>query len=607
MLVVTALYFGKPILVPLTIAVLLTFLLNPVVNALHRWHLSRPLAVFLVVISVFSALGSATYALGRQVTQLAAELPEYKGNIIRKIAEFRSARHSRVLQRLERTFHEIVGEIQRDDGVAAEKKAESAQASPAKKAEEKPVPVVVESDQSRLKIVPPGLGSVAEWVVAGAMVVVLVIFMLLRLQDLRNRVLRLVGYSRLTSTTKALDDAAARISRYLLMQSLINTTYGCCVGFGLFMIGLPYVVVLGFIAGVMRFVPYVGPPLGALLPLALSFALFHYWVSTVLVVGLFVFLEALTSMLIEPRVYGQSAGVSEVALLVAIAFWTWLWGPIGLALATPLTVCLVVACKYVPELESVAVLLGDEPPVDLSLIYYQRLLARDTDEAAELVQSFLKDNPAEQIFDRLFVPALHWAKRDAALDKLDSDEQQFIAEATRELIEAFSEVKSVGADVETEAEPAPLPSPLKVVACPARDVSDELTLQMLARLLDSKRFDVEVLSSEKLISEMVAAIRAKSPDLLCVGSLMPDSSAALRRLCKRLRDCFPAVRILVCRLPYKESEPDPEPFLAAGADSFRTTLIEVRNHLLTLSPVLSQGGGARPAAASSASDSARAA
>jgi predicted PurR-regulated permease PerM len=589
MLAVAAVYWGRPVLIPLTVAVLLTFLLNPVVNALHRWGLRRPFAVFVVVICVFSLLGTITYALGRQVTALAADLPQYKDNIIRKISDFRTAGRSRALERLGRTFQDILGEIQRQDGPGEEKKADGTPVETTKRVDQKPVPVVVQSDKNPVRLLPSALGSVVELFVTAAMVLVLVVFMLLRLQDMRNRMVRLVGYGRLTTTTKALDEAADRISRYLSMQSLINATYGLSIGIGVSVIGLPYGVLLGFIAGTMRFVPYLGPPLGAVLPLTLSIALSDHWLSTLLVVGLIVGLEAITSMVLEPMLYGQSAGVSEVALLIAIAFWTWLWGPIGLALATPLTVCLVVLCKYIPELEFIGILLGDDTAVDSPLIFYQRLLARDTDEATEIVQTFLKDHPLESVYDELLVPALHWTKRDSLREKLDLDDQRFIFQNTRELMDSIEELQPSPA-VPNPASPLPhAPGPqIRVLGCPVRDATDELSLHTLGRLLDPQRFEFEVLSSEKLFSEMIATIREKEADVVCFASLAPDPIAPARHLCKRVRETCPGLRIGVCRLGQVEPLPTPDPFVAAGADFSSTTLLDARNHLLALFPVLTQ-------------------
>jgi predicted PurR-regulated permease PerM len=568
------------------VATLLSFLLSPVVDGLHRWGLRRQLAVILVVIAVFSLLGSIGYALGRQVSDLAAELPAYRGNILRKISAFRTSSRSKALARLERTFRDIVGELQRPDATNEDRRVEDN----SRVAESKPVPVVVQGDRTPGNLLPVAVGSAMEMLVTALMVIVLVIFMLLRLQDLRNRVMRLVGYSRLTTTTKALDDAGARISRYLLMQSIINATYGFCVGLGLYFIGLPYIVLLGFIAGTMRFIPYLGPPMGAVLPIVLSFGLFNGWMNSLLVIALFVGLELATSMVLEPLLYGQSAGVSEVALLIAIAFWTWLWGPVGLALATPLTVCLVVLCKYIPELEFIEVLLGDESVVEAPLVYYQRLLARDTEEAADTVRKFITEHSPDAVYDHLFVPALHWAKRDLGRDKLQTNDQRFILQSTRDLLEDLGDQRlaaRVDPEQRTDNSEAPRPR-IRVLGWPVRDKADELCLQMLGQLLDSARFDFAILSSEKLYSEMIDAVRAASPDALCIVQLSPDPVAPVRRLCKRLRDCFPQERLLACLCGHDAGAEHEAQLLAAGADFASTALLQMRDHLLGLFPVLSQ-------------------
>ena len=220
-------------------------------------------------------------------------------------------------------------------------------------------------------------------------VTVLAIFMLLERRELRDRVILLIGYRRMTATTRALDEAGARISRYLLMQSIISGSFGVAVGLGLFLIGVPYAVIWGCLAAALRFIPYVGVFSAALLPFALSLAVFPGWLQPALVVGLFLVLDVVANMVIEPWLYGHSAGVSQVALLVAVLFWTWLWGPVGLLLATPLTVCLIVLSKHLPALGFIVVLMGDRPVIEAKARYYQRLLARDQDEAADIVEAYV--------------------------------------------------------------------------------------------------------------------------------------------------------------------------------------------------------------------------
>jgi hypothetical protein len=245
----------------------------------------------------------------------------------------------------------------------------------------------------------------------------------------------LAGYGQMTLATKALDEAGQRISRYLLMQSLINGSFRVVVGLGLFLIGVPYAILWGFLGAALRFIPYVGPAVSALLPIALSLAVFPGWVQPFMVVGLIGLLELSSNMAMEPLLYGQSAGVSAVALLVAIAFWTWLWRPVGLLLATPLTVCLGVLGKYVPQLKFVRVLMGDESPLETHTSYYQRLIAKDDDEAAELVDEYLQTHTLEEVYDDLLLPALTSAKRDRGQDALTDEDVQFVVQAMRAIVE----------------------------------------------------------------------------------------------------------------------------------------------------------------------------
>ena len=321
-LVVAALYWLQGVLIPLALAVLLTFLLSPVVGALQRRGLGRVPAVLVTVLLALSVLGGIGWTLTHQLVTLADELPQYSLNIQHRIADLRGASKGGSVEKVQKTVEDVVGEIQKTDKPGVTR--------------QKPVAVVLEPP-SILAHLPTLLQALASAVV----VTVLMIFMLLERRELRDRVILLIGYRRVTATTRALDEAGARISRYLLMQAIFNGSFGVAVGLGLFLIGVPYAVTCGALAAALRFIPYVGTYSAALLPLALSLAVFPGWLQPALVVGLFLVLEQLVmNMAIEPWLYGQSAGVSRVALLVAVTFWTWLWGPVGLLLATPLTVCL---------------------------------------------------------------------------------------------------------------------------------------------------------------------------------------------------------------------------------------------------------------------------
>jgi hypothetical protein len=373
------------------------------------------------------------------------------------------------------------------------------------------------------------------------------------------------------------------------MQALVNGTYGVALAMGLFCLGVEHAFLWGFLAAVLRYIPYIGAWVAAVPPVFLSLAMFAGWIQPLLVVGLIVLIELVSNNVMEPRLYGQSMGVSEVALLVSAAFWAFLWGPIGMVLSSPLTVCLVVLGKYVPSLEFLDVLLGDEPALDSDVSYYQRLLARDQDEATELVLDRVKAAPPERVYDELLVPALNYAKRDRERDELAEADEQFILRATREIVEDLGERQAAEAEKEGDSGEggAESPSPIHVLGCPGRDEADELALEMLGQVLDPARWRVEVLSVEMLSAELVALAGEKAPAVVCIGALPPGGLAHTRYLCKRLRARLPGVKIVVGRWGLKGNvEQNREQLREAGADEVATTLLETRDRLQAWLPVL---------------------
>jgi predicted PurR-regulated permease PerM len=420
-LVIAALYWAQAVLIPVAISILLTFLLSPVADSLERLGLRRVFSVILIVILAFSFLIAVGWLVSFQLTSVANELPTYRKNIQQKIADIRGASKGGALEKVQKTAEEVKKELAKNDEAV--------------KAQPKPREVVVQAEQSStFWPLPLDIAPMLERLASGGLAIVLVIFMLIQREDLRNRLIRLVGYGRLTTTTRALEEASQRISRYLLMQSIINASFGITVGVALYFIGLPYALLWGFLAAMLRFIPYVGPWAAAIMPSALSMIVFEGWMGTALVVGVFVILELVNNMILEPLLYGESAGVSEVGLLIAVAFWTWLWGPVGLILATPLTVCVVVLSKYVPQLDFISILMGDEPVLQLNVSYYQRLLAGDQDEAEEIVEEYLKTHPVEQVYDDVLIPALVDVKRDVEFGRLEESSRQFVFTATRNIL-----------------------------------------------------------------------------------------------------------------------------------------------------------------------------
>ncbi len=468
---------------------LLTFLLSPVAAALERIGLGRISSVILVAVLTFSLLGGIGWIVTLQFGSLANELPQYTGNLRQKIADVRGAAKGGALEKVQQTVEAVTSEIQQGD-------------EPAKGKDQRP-PVIVESMESfTFWPVPSAIGPMLERFASAGLVIVLVIFMLSQREDLRNRLIRLVGYGRLTFTTSALEEAGQRISRYLLMQTIINSSFGLAVTVALYMIGVPYAVLWGFFAAVLRFIPYVGPFAAAIVPSALSLAVFDGWLWPILVVGIFVALELTCNMVLEPLLYAESAGVSGVGLLVAVAFWTWLWGPVGLVLATPLTVCVVVFSKYIPRMDFIAVLMSDQPAMESNISYYQRLLALDQAEATEIVEEHLKTHEQEQIFDAVLIPALNYARRDRDLGRLTDDGEQFVFRATREILDDLKKLPPDSSSAPSDPEKIALDgndlaatlAKVRVLACPARDEADELALDMFRHLLEPTRYAVEIMS-----------------------------------------------------------------------------------------------------------------
>ncbi|HZH06171.1 MAG TPA: AI-2E family transporter, partial [Lautropia sp.] len=399
-----------------------------------------------------------------------------------------------------------------------------------------------------------------------------------------DRVLSLVGHGRLTVTTKALDEAAERISRYLLMQLIVNGSYGAAVGAGLYTIGVPYAALWGFFAAVLRYIPYLGPWLAALFPLALSVLVSDSWSAPLMVLGLFLVLELLSNMLIEPWLYGRGVGVSETATLVMIAFWTWLWGPIGLLLATPLTVCLAVVGKHVPALGFLSTLLGDRPALSPATGFYQRLIAGDEDEASDIAAAHLDEHSLIATFDALLIPALTSAKRDVLSATLSVEEQQHVISATRQIAEELVTRRMAEEESQRGLSPSPESDPsairVRVLAVAARDESDQAALAMLAaalheRGLDKGRVELHISPAMALVSEVLAQADELIPSIVCIAALPPGGGAQAKLLCLRLRTRYPDMKIVVGRWGWEgETDRIRAQLLQAGATDFGNSLAE---------------------------------
>ena len=564
-LVVGVLYWAQAVFIPVALAILLTFVLTPPVTWLERW-IGRVPAVLTVVGLVFIIVGLAGWGFVRQMNSLTNDLPAYRANIREKIADVRGAGKGGSVEKLQETIDEIKTDLEN---------TETPRGTVSR-------PVVVTSEQ-----VPgfPGftwLSPIIGPLGTAALVVVLVIFMLLERRDLRDRLIGLFGHGRLTTTTKAFDEAGTRVSRQLLMQTLVNVVYGIVAGVGLYLLGVPYALVWAALGAVLRFVPYLGPVLGAGAPILVSLAALEGWIGPLSVLGLFVALELFTNLVLETVLYAGAAGVSQVALLVSVAFWTWLWGPLGLLMATPLTVCLVVLGKHVPGLQFVGVLMADTPALPPDYGYYQRLLARDQSEAADLIERYIKTEPPHLVYDALLLPALNYAERDRLEKRLSQEEELAVIDATRELLSDaatfIQELSPEATVVVGQDQPAPR-DPLRVMGYAANGPADELALVMLAHILADLPIAIEITATRMQPTELIAFVRERGYTVICVADLPPSPASKTRYLVRRLHAALPELRILVGRWsPAALADESTAVLRDAGATLVASQLIEVRTY-----------------------------
>ena len=412
--VIATLYLAREVFVPITLAILLSFLLAPTVRALRRLGVGRVTAVGFTALFAFIALAAFAAVVVGEVSSLAQQLPEYRYNLETKIRSLPAlVPGGGVFRRATEMFRELSKELSRAGTQGAAESTPSATGA-SEPPPAKPIPVqVVEPESGPLQIVQSIIGPLLQPMAAGGLVIVFVIMILLEREDLRDRLLRLAGRRDLHRTTEAMNDAAQRISRYLLSQLVVNISCGLPIGIGLTLIGVPNAALWGILVVLLRFVPYLGIVIAAAFPLALAIAVAPDWMLFVWTALLFLGIELVVANLVEPLVYGGTTGLSSAALIAAATFWTWLWGPIGLLLSTPMTVCLVVLGRHVPQLQFLNVMLGNEPVLTPVETFYQRILANDPDEATEQAEEFAKNSSLIEFFDEVAIPALARAQADS--------------------------------------------------------------------------------------------------------------------------------------------------------------------------------------------------
>jgi predicted PurR-regulated permease PerM len=503
LLAIAALYFGRSILIPLALAMLVTFLLAPLVSRLEAIGLGRTLSVVVLLVMGVAAAGGLGWVAAHEASVLADDLPQYRSNLRAKVSDLRGPLGS--ISGAAEEINELGEAIDRQEG------------APPPQVEVVEPPGVLGRAGELLSQVAIPLGT-------AGLVAVLALFMLLEREELRDRMLWLIGSQDLMLTTHAVDEAMQRVSRYLGMQSLLCGIHGLAVGIGLAVIGVPGAVMWGAFSTVLRFLPYFGPWIAAAGPILLALAAFPGWSMPLLTAGLFVVLELISNNVLEPWLYGSSAGMSPFAVIFSAVFWTSLWGIPGLLLATPLTVCLVVAGRYVRGLEYFDVLLGDRPALPPDVRLYQRLLASDFAEAAALLAKAAGEGPFEPASDGVVLPMLRRLANDDQRDAVPDPTSAGVRQRLEDLLDDLLE--------EGEA-PAAADGPL-VLFVPALDENDALAARWLAKLAALRGLRCEVASSSELVSEVVERIAEKKPDVVCISCLTWRSLAHARHLYKRL-------------------------------------------------------------------------
>ncbi len=619
-----ALYFAREILLPVALAILLSFLLTPLADRLERWRFPRSVAVVLVVAMSFAVLGGLAWIVTDQLVDLSRQSQATKQNLIAK-TQWVSTTLNKLRNDISRigkphqnsTETSTNGEKQTDSKTnanelkkshPAEKKSSepsSPLAASAKKideageimetrAERDAVPVrVIDSSPSPFAFVQSWLGPLVSPFATAFIVIILTLFMLLDREGQRSRLIQLFGRSHFHTTTEAVHDVATRVGRYLRSLFLVNACYGFVIAIGLAVIGVPSAMLWGVLAFAMRFLPYLGPWIAAAVPILISVATSDGWTQPLIVFGWYLAVELVVYNFIEPFVYGSIIGVSTVGILVAALFWTWLWGPIGLVLAMPMTVCLLVAARYIPQLRFLTVLLADEQPLSPAERVYQRLLAFDYHEPLKIAHKHLKESSIASYYDDVLMPALRMSEQDRHNDLLNEEQSTFVIEAADDLIEelgdeAFAAIsakadghaktpQSVGSDPSDDATAV-----ARVLCIPLHDQADETASHMLAQLLVASGFDVTTEGAKSLTSEVVDRVAESESDLVVISVVPPIRSRDSRLLWKRLRTRYPDLPIVVgfwTGADKKEDLPAPE---NDPASKVATTLAEAVSLVRTM-------------------------
>jgi predicted PurR-regulated permease PerM len=530
---IAGIYFAKVVLIPIALALLVTFLLAPVVARLQRWRLNRIVSIGVAVMLIGLATGAVGWLVAGQVTDLVAKMPGYRHSIQQKVATIRSVFGER-FERASKTVQDLGSDL-------------GATSQPGPASEPVQTVRIAEPQRGPFDGIRDAAAPTIDAVLTAAIAFLLAFVILLSKEDLRDRVIRLVGHGKVLATTHALDEAASKVSSYLIRLLLLNGLHGTAVALGLALIGVPNALVWGLLSALLRFIPYAGPWIAASLPILTSMAVFDGWVQPLMTIGLFVALELVSNNIVEPWLYGRGTGVSPLAILVSTLFWTWIWGPVGLVLATPITVCVVVMSKHVPDLNFLYLLFGDTPALPPPARLYQRLVAGDQDQAWSVLHAEMKERELHAVYDAVVLPALSMAERDRQQGALDIDGESQIVESMKLLLEEANE-EAVAVAPSEAATPRIAPverAALRVLCVPSRNATDGLAATMLRQVLERDGAQVDVAALDGTPAAALSSLESRPVDVVCISSVPPSRFIYLRYLCKQIAARHPRLPIIV--------------------------------------------------------------
>lgn len=549
---ILTIYFARTIIIPLTIAALLTFLLSPLVIKLEKW-VGRIVSTLFVVIVVFSLIGFTGYIIARQFFLFGSNFQNYYEIIQTKLQDFQF-REGGILSRIGHTIENL------KEGLLGE----STNVDTSSKVFPMEVKLI-DLSSNFMNFIESFFGSIFNVLGMTGIVILLLVFMLLNREDIRGRIIKLIGQSRISSTTSAMNEASERVYRYLFRLFIVNVGFGLSVIIGLHWIGIPNATLWGCLAAILRFIPYIGPWIAAIIPIALSFIISDTWSIPVITISFFITLELITAYVIEPFYYGIGTGVSSFALIVAAIVWTWVWGPIGLLLSTPLTVCLVVLGQYVTNLNFLRVLLSQEQALTPAEECYHRLLSYDSGESIDFLESYLQKNSLISLYDSILIPVIAQTEKDFDLELIEIEQKEDLYQSVREIIEFLN--------VSEQKEQSSLPERKGNILClPAQGIRDEIGVSILSQLLFLESFNVH---TKLPLSEIFELVDKENLDAICIVVVAPLAFSRIRFLCAKLYQRKPKLPIVICLLGFSEVDPHIlDKLISVGATKVVVTLSE---------------------------------